>query len=109
MRAVELVRAKPLHRLQHVPDLVRPQLGRLIVAPFATIGVLAAVLVWEMEHVGSFLFALVILAVGIGVGVVVSRRLRRDMDDLAGHYEGLLRTADEQSRQAETANQVKEE
>ena len=88
---------------------MRPQLGRLIVTPFATIGVLAAVLVWELEHVGSFLLALVIFAVGIGVGVVVSRRLRRDMDDLAGHYERLLRTADEQSRQAETAYQVKDE
>jgi hypothetical protein len=31
-----------------------PQLGRLIVTPLATIGVLAAVLVWEIERVGSF-------------------------------------------------------
>jgi len=88
---------------------VRPQLGRLIVTPFATIGVLAAVLLWEVEHVGSLLLALVIAAIGIAVGVIVSRRLRRDMDDLAAYYAALLRTADEQSRQAETANRVKDE
>jgi signal transduction histidine kinase/ActR/RegA family two-component response regulator len=88
---------------------VRPQLGRLIVTPFATIGVLAAVLLWEVEHVGSLLLALVIAAIGIAVGVIVARRLRRDMDDLAGYYEALLRTADEQSRQAEMANRVKDE
>jgi signal transduction histidine kinase/CheY-like chemotaxis protein len=88
---------------------VRPQLGRLIVTPFATIGVLTAVLLWEIEHVGSLLLALVIAAGGIAVGVVVARRLRRDMDDLAEYYEGLLRTADDQSRQAEAANRVKDE
>ena len=38
-----------------VPAHGRPQLGRLIVTPFATIGVLAAVLVWEVEHVGSIM------------------------------------------------------
>jgi hypothetical protein len=43
----------------------RPQLGRLIVTPFATIGVLAAVLVWEIEHVGSVVLALVIGGVAI--------------------------------------------
>ena len=87
----------------------RPQLGRLIVTPFATIGVLAAVLVWEIEHVGSVVLALVIAAVAIAVGIVAVRRLRRDMRDLADHYETLLRTADEQSRQADAANRVKDE
>ena len=83
----------------------RPQLGRLIVTPFATIGVLAAVLVWEIEHVGSVVLALVIAAVGI----VAVRRLRRDMRDLADHYETRLRTADEHSRQADAAHRVKDE
>ena len=36
------------------------QIGHLIVTPFATIGVLSAVLVWEIEHVGSLLLALLI-------------------------------------------------
>jgi signal transduction histidine kinase/CheY-like chemotaxis protein len=87
----------------------RPQLGRVIVTPFATIGILTAVLVWEIEHVGSVVLALVIAAVAIAVGIVVVRRLRRDMDDLADHYERLLRLADEQSRQAEAANRVKDD
>lgn len=87
----------------------RPQLGRLIVTPFATIGVLAAVLVWEIEHVGSILLALEIAAGGIVFGVVVSRRLRRDIARVADYYAGLLHTADEQSRQAEAANRLKDE
>ena len=68
--------------------------------PFATIGVLAAVLVWEIEHVGSILLALAIAAGGIVFGVVVSRRLRRDIARVADYYAGLLHTADEQSRTA---------
>jgi signal transduction histidine kinase/ActR/RegA family two-component response regulator len=87
----------------------RPQLGRLIVTPFVTIGVLAAVLVWEVEHVGSILLAAAIAAGGVTIGVVVSRQLRRDIDNVADHYHALLRTADEQSRQAETANRLKDE
>ena len=98
--------------MQLIPGVggqVRPQLGRLIVTPFVTIGVLAAVLLWELEHVGSLLLAVVIFAAGIAVGAAVARRLRRDMDDLAVHYETLLRVADEQSQRAETANRVKDE
>jgi signal transduction histidine kinase/CheY-like chemotaxis protein len=87
----------------------RPQLGRLIVTPFATIGVLAAVLVWEIEHVGSILLALAIAAGGVVFGVVVSRRLRRDIARVADYYAGLLRTADEQSRQADAANRLKDD
>jgi signal transduction histidine kinase/CheY-like chemotaxis protein len=87
----------------------RPQLGRLIVTPFATIGVLAAVLVWEIEHVGSILLALAIAAGGVVFGVVVSRRLRRDIARVADYYAGLLHTADEQSRQADAANRLKDE
>ena len=87
----------------------QPQLGRLIVTPFATIGVLAAVLVWEIEHVGSILLALAIFAGGIAIGVLVSRRLRRDIARVADYYAGLLHTADEQSRQAEAANRLKDD
>lgn len=87
----------------------RPQLGRLIVTPFATIGVLAAVLVWEIEHVGSILLALAIAAGGVALGVVVSRRLRRDIARVADYYSGLLHTADEQSRRADAANRLKDE
>jgi len=85
------------------------QLGRLVVTPFATIGVLAAILVWEIEHVGSVLLAIAITASAIGVGVIVTRRLRRDIDELSAYYETLLRTADDQSRQADAANRVKDE
>ena len=87
----------------------RSQLGRLVVTPFATIGVLAAVLVWEVEHVGSILLAAGIAAVAVGIGVLVSRQLRRDLAEITDYYAALLRTADEQSRQAEAANRVKDE
>ena len=45
----------------------------------------------------------------ISIGFIVSRRLRRNIDDLADYYEGLLHIADEQSRQAESANRLKDE
>ena len=92
-----------------MPGLTRAQLTRLVVTPFATIGVLAAVLVWEIEHVGSILLSLAIAAGGVAIGVVVASRLRHDMERLAEHYELLLETADEQSRRAEDANRVKDE
>jgi len=47
--------------------------------------------------------------VAISIGFIVSRRLRRNIDDLADYYEGLLHIADEQSRQAESANRLKDE
>ena len=87
----------------------RPQLGRLIVTPFATIGVLSAVLVWEVEHVGSIVLAAAIAAGGVVVGVIVSRQLRRDIERVADYYAGLLKTADFQSRQAESANRLKDQ
>jgi signal transduction histidine kinase/ActR/RegA family two-component response regulator len=89
--------------------VARSQLGRLIVTPFATIGVLAAVLVWEIEHVGSILLAAAIAAGAVAIGIVVARQLRRDIDRIAEYYGGLLRTADEQSRQAESANRLKDD
>src|SRR6188768_1313286 len=85
------------------------QLGHLIVTPFATIGVLSAVLVWEIEHVGSLMLALAIFGGAAAVGVVVAKRLRADIENLTNHYESLLATADEQSRNAEAANRVKDE
>jgi signal transduction histidine kinase/ActR/RegA family two-component response regulator len=93
-----------------VSGTVRPQLlGRIVVTPFITIGVLAAILVWEVEHVGSVLLGLCLTGGAVAVGVVVARRLRRNIDALADHYESLLQTADEQSRQAEIANRLKDE
>jgi len=88
---------------------VRPQLVRLIVMPFITIGALSAVLVWEAEHVGSVAVALLIGAIGILIGVAVARRLRRNIDEITDYYAALLRTADEQSRQAEAANRLRDD
>jgi signal transduction histidine kinase/CheY-like chemotaxis protein len=107
--ADELQRGRTPCREVRVISRAKPQLGRLIVTPYATIGVLAAVLVWEVEHVGSVVLAAAIAAGGVAVGIVVSRQLRRDMDRLADYYAALLRTADEQSRQAEAANRLKDE
>jgi signal transduction histidine kinase/CheY-like chemotaxis protein len=92
-----------------MPVGTRPQLGRLVVTPFATIGVLSAVLVWEVEHVGSISLAVAIAAIGVLIGVMVSRHLRRDIESLTEYYSALLRTADEQSRQAESANRLKDD
>src|ERR1044072_8982404 len=90
-----------------MPVDTRPQLGRLVVTPLATIGVLSAVLVWEIEHVGSIALALVIATIGVVIGVIVARQLRRNIDSLTDYYTALLRTADEQSREADAANRLK--
>jgi len=87
----------------------RPQLGKLIVTPFATIGVLSAVLVWELEHVGSILLAVAIAAGAVVLGVIVSRQLGKDITRVSDYYANLLRVAEEQSRQAEAANRLKEQ
>jgi signal transduction histidine kinase len=93
-----------------VPRHLPPQrLWRIVVTPFITIGVLAAVLEWQVEHVGSVVLGLVLTACAIGVATIVARRLRHDVDELAAHYEALLRTADDQSRRAEAANHLKDE
>ncbi len=88
---------------------MRPKLGHLVVVPLATISVLAAVLVWEIEHVGSILLALLLAGVGLAIGAIVARTARRQIDELSQHYEALLTTADDQSRRAETANRLKDE
>jgi signal transduction histidine kinase/ActR/RegA family two-component response regulator len=95
--------------ISFMPDYRPPQLGRLIGLPIAAIGVLAAVLTWELEHVGSVLLAFLIAAGGISVCVIVGRRVRAEIDTLAEYYETLLRIADEQSRRAETANRLKDD
>jgi len=92
-----------------MPGYAPPQLVRLIVTPFVTIGVLAAVLVWDIEHVGSILLAVLIAVIGVAIGAFVSHQLRRDIDKVADYYAALLRTADDQSRQAEAANRLKDE
>jgi signal transduction histidine kinase/ActR/RegA family two-component response regulator len=88
---------------------MRPQLGRLVVLPIASIGALAAILVWEIVHVGSILLALAIAFVTILVAVYVARRVRSHIDELSNHYEMLLRRADAESRNADEANRVKDE
>ncbi len=105
----EPVRPEACTVLSGMPGSPPRQLGNLIVTPFATIGVLSAVLVWEVEHVGSLLLALAIFAGAAAVGIVVAKRLRADIENLTNHYEALLATADDQSRQAEAANQLKDE
>lgn len=91
-----------------VGDRVRPQLGRLVVTPLATIGVLAAVLVWEIEHVGSVTLAATLTLAGVAVGVMVARSVRGRIEELSSYYERLLLVADEQSRREEAANRVKD-
>src|SRR4029079_1864630 len=88
---------------------VPPQLGRLIVTPFATIGVLAAVLMWEIEHVGSIALGVVITAGAVAIGAFVARTLRGDMASVTDYSAALLRTADEQSRQADAASRLKDD
>src|SRR5256885_2344204 len=102
------VRRLPCSR-STVSDHMRPRLGQLVVTPLATIGVLSALLVWEIEHVGSLILAVVLAVVGLTVGVFVARGVRRQIDELSKYYERLLETADEESRRAESANQMKDE
>jgi signal transduction histidine kinase/CheY-like chemotaxis protein len=85
------------------------RLGGLVVPPLATIGVLSALLVWEIEHVGSILLALLIAGVGITIATLVARKVRRQIDELSTHYETLLSSADEASRRAAAASRIKDE
>lgn len=87
----------------------RPQLGRLIVTPFATIGVLAAVLMWGAERAGSIPLSLAIAAIGAVIAAMIARRLRNDIAKVTDYYAALLRNADEQSRQADAASRLKDE
>lgn len=99
------------HRLAALDrmDQIRPQLGRLVALPLATIGLFAAVLTWEIEHVGSMMLALALAGGGVFLGVAVARRVRAQIDELSACYGRLLHLADDQSRQAESANRVKDQ
>jgi signal transduction histidine kinase/ActR/RegA family two-component response regulator len=98
-----------LQTIQTVPDRIHLQLGRLIALPMITIGALAAILVWELEHVGSIALALLVAGAAVMAALVIARRVRTRVADLAAYYEALLHTADEQSRRAEAANRLKDE
>jgi len=85
------------------------RLGRIVILPFATIGVTTALLVWEIEHVGSIVLAVVLAAVAVAFAVLVARRVRSQIDELAGHYEALLHKAENESERAEEAGRIKDE
>jgi signal transduction histidine kinase/ActR/RegA family two-component response regulator len=87
----------------------RQQLSRLMVTPFVTIGVLSALLVWEIEHIGSIALTIVVAVAAIGVAALVTRRVGRRVRELSDYYERLLESADEASRRAEAANRLKDE
>jgi signal transduction histidine kinase len=80
-----------------------------VILPFATIGVIAAVLVWAVEHAPSLLLMISIVFGSIAIGVVVARQLRANIERLAGHYESMLQLAEDQSRQADATNRMKDE
>ncbi len=90
-------------------DPLPPQLGHLVGPPVMTIGVVAAFLVWELEHVGSVALAVGAAAGGIVVCVVVAFQVRGRIQKLSDYYERLLEATDEQSRRAEAANRLKDE
>jgi signal transduction histidine kinase len=92
-----------------MPVQMGARLGRMVVLPFATIGVISALLVWEIEHVGSITLAIFLAAIAVLVGVLVARRVRLQIDELSAHYEKLLQIADDESRRAEAASRVKDE
>jgi len=92
-----------------MPGRVGPQLGRVVILPFATIGVIAAVLVWAVEHAPSVLLMISIVFGSITIGVVVARKVRANIERLAEHYESMLQLAEDQSRQADAANRMKDE
>jgi len=85
------------------------RLGGIVVLPFATIGVIAAVLEWEIEHVGSLVLAVVLASIAVVVGVIVARRVRTQINELEAHYEALLYTAEGASARAEEAGRIKDE
>ncbi len=85
------------------------RLGRIVVVPFVTIGLVSALLVWEIEHVGSIALAVLLGGIAVGIGVLVARRVRTQIDELATYYETLLRTAEAASTRAEAAGRIKDE
>jgi signal transduction histidine kinase/CheY-like chemotaxis protein len=81
----------------------------VVVLAVAAISALSAFLMWEVEHVGSVTFALVIAAAAVVACGLILRQIRGRLDQLAEHYGSLLRLAEEQFQRAETANRLKEE
>lgn len=85
------------------------QLSGLFVVSTVTIGVLAALLVWQLEHFNALPLTLLIVAAGVTVCALVFRRTESALVRLTRHFDTLLRTADEQSQRAEAANRLKDE
>ncbi len=85
------------------------RLGRIVVVPFATIGIVSALLVWEIEHVGSIALAILLGTVAAGIGVLVARHVRTQIEELATYYEMLLRSAQAASARAESAGRIRDE
>ena len=85
------------------------RLGRIVVVPFVTIGVVSALLVWEIEHVGSIALAVLLGGIAVGIGVLVARHVRTQIDELSTYYETLLRTTEAASMRAEAAGRIKDE
>lgn len=102
-------RGLKLAEVSDMPPPVGAQLARLVAVPFATIGVLSAMLVWQIEHVGSLMLSLVLMTSALTVCVIVVRRFRGQMSELSTHYESLLRLAEEESERAETAIRLRDE
>lgn len=80
-----------------------------MVVPLAMIGVLSAVLMWKIEHVGSIPLAAILFGSALGVAIAIARHVRRRLGRLTDYYESLLRTAEEESRRAEAASRVKDD
>jgi signal transduction histidine kinase/CheY-like chemotaxis protein len=70
---------------------------------------LSAFLMWEVEHVGSIPLGVAVSAAAVVVCGLILRQIRRRLDELAEHYQSLLRVADEQFQRAEAANRLKDE
>ena len=88
---------------------MRPQLRRLVVLPLITIGVMSAVLLWTIEHVGFLPLAAAMVIGGVVVGLVVARQMRDTIERVTRYYESVAAAADEQSRRADAANRAKDE
>jgi signal transduction histidine kinase/CheY-like chemotaxis protein len=65
--------------------------------------------VWEIEHVGSIALALALVGIGAAIGFFVARRVRTQIEELASHYETLLRRAEAESKRAEDACRIKDD
>src|SRR5438105_2849320 len=62
-----------------------------------------------LEHAPSVLLMISIVFGSITIGVVVARKVRANIERLAEHYESMLQLAEDQSRQADAANRMKDE